>query len=130
MEPVARIKLKDPNHIIKSHNYACPCKWKDAWCTLLQQHLEAGCICPSSAPVGSGAFIIPNADPTVLPRWVNDYCQLNSNTVTDSFPIPLVNEILSDIAQGKVFATLDMTNSFFQTHMHPNDIDLTAVNTP
>ena len=61
---------------------------------------------------------------------MNDYRQLNSNTVTDSFPIPRVNEILADCAQGKVFATLDMTNSFFQTRMHPDDVPLTAVNTP
>ena len=129
-EPVARIQLKDPKHCIKSRNYPCPRKWKDAWHTLLQQHLEAGRIRPSSAPAGCGAFIIPKADPNVLPRWVNDYRQLNSNTVTDSFPIPLVNEILADLGQGKVFATLDMTNSFFQTRMHPDDVELTAVNTP
>ena len=66
----------------------------------------------------------------MLPRWVNDYRQLNANTVTDSFPIPLVHEILSDLGQGKIFATLDMTNSFFQTRMHPDDVHLTAVNTP
>jgi hypothetical protein len=129
-DPVARIKLKDPNHTIKSRNYACPRKWKEAWHTLLQQHLEAGRIRPSSAPAGSGAFIIPKADPNVLPRWVNDYRQLNTNTVTDSFPIPLITEILSDIAQGRIFGTLDMTNSFFQTCMHPEDVNLTAVNTP
>ena len=129
-EPVARIILKDPNHLIKSRNYPCPQKWKEAWHTLLQQHLDAGRIRPSSAPTGSGAFIIPKADPAVLPRWVNDYRQLNANTVTDSFPIPLVNEILSDCAQGRVFASLDMTNSFFQTRMHPDDVGLTAINTP
>jgi hypothetical protein len=129
-EPVARIKLKNPEHTIKSRNYPCPRKWKEAWHQLLQQHLDAGRIRPSSAPAGSGAFIIPKADPTVLPRWVNDYRQLNTNTVTDSFPIPLVSEILTDIGQGKVFATLDMTNSFFQTRMHQDDVNLTAVNTP
>ena len=48
----------------------------------------------------------------------------------DSFPIPLVTKILSDITQGTVFGTLDMMNSFFQTHMHPDNVNLTAVNTP
>ena len=70
---VARIVLKDRNHTIKSRNYPCPQKWKEAWHTLLQQHLDAGRIRPSSAPTGSGAFIISKADPTVLPRGVNDY---------------------------------------------------------
>jgi hypothetical protein len=97
---------------------------------LLQQHLDAGRIRPSQAPTGSGAFIIPKADPTVLPRWVNDYRQLNTNTVTDSFPIPRIDDILADCAKGKIWATIDMTNSFFQTRMHPDDVHLTAVNTP
>jgi hypothetical protein len=129
-QPLARITLKDANKTIQTCNYPCPRKWKEAWHTLLQQHLDTGRIHPSSAPAGSGTFIIPKADPTVLPRWVNDYRQLNSNTVTDSFNIPLVNNILTDVASGNIFATIDMTNSFFQTRMHPDDVELTAVNTP
>ena len=85
---------------------------------------------PLRRPAGSGAFIIPKADPTVLPRWVNDYRQLNDNTVPDSFPLPLIPEILADCGTGKFFASIDMTNSFFQTRMHPDDMKLTAVNTP
>lgn len=100
------------------------------WYVLLQQHLDAGRVRPSSAPAGSAAFIVPKADPTVLPRWVNYYRQLNANTVTDSFPIPQIDDILADCAKGKIWATIDMTNSFFQTRMHPDDIPLTAVNTP
>ena len=45
-DPVARIQLKDQNHTIKSRNYPCPWKWKEAWHTLLLQHLDAGCIRP------------------------------------------------------------------------------------
>ncbi len=127
---ITQIRLKDPNKGIKTRNYPCPQKWKEAWHTLLQQHLDAGQIRLSSALAGSGAFIIPKADPTVLPRWVNDYRQLNSNTITDSFPIPHINDILTDIATGQIFGQIDMTNSFFQTCMHPDDVGLTAVNTP
>jgi reverse transcriptase-like protein/integrase-like protein len=129
-KPRAQIQLKDLNIPLKTRNYPCPCKWKEAWHTLLQQHLEVGCIHPSNAPMGSGAFIIPKADPTVLPQWVNDYCLLNTNTVTDSFPLPQVSEILVDCRQGKIFTMMDMMNSFFQMRMHPDDVPLTAVNTP
>lgn len=129
LEPLARINLKDAENIIKTRNYPCPRKWKDTWYSLLQQHLDAGRIRPSHAPTGSGAFIIPKLDPNVLPRWVNDFRQLNSNTITDSFPIPRIDDILADCAKGKLWASIDMTNSFFQTRMHPKDIPLTAVNT-
>ena len=113
LQPLARITLKDAEKVIKTRNYPCLRKWKDAWYVLLQQHLDVGCICPSQAPSGSAPFIIPKSDPAVLPRWVNNYWQLNANTVNDSFPIPRIDDILEDCAKGKIWATLDMTNSFF-----------------
>ena len=66
----------------------------------------------------------------MLPRWVNDYRALNANTVLDSYPLPRVDDILTDCAKGKIWSKLDMTNSFFQTRVHPDDIPLTAVTTP
>jgi hypothetical protein len=78
----------------------------------------------------SPAFIIPKADPAMLLRWVNDYCQLNANTIIDSHPLPRVDDILNDCTKGKIWATINMTDSFFQTKMHPDDIHLTAVSTP
>jgi hypothetical protein len=96
---------------------------------LLNQHLAAGQIQPSSSSYVSPTFIVPKADPTALLCWVNDYRQLNSNTVIDSHPLPWVDDILNDCAKGKFFSTIDMTNSFFQTHMRPEDIPLMAVST-
>jgi len=63
-------------------------------------------------------------------RSVNDYRELNSNIVIDSHPLPRVDDILTDCAKGKIWATIDMTDSFFQTRVHPDDIHLTAVMTP
>ena len=126
---VAEIKLIDPAKPIKSRNYPCPRKYKDSWHTLIQQHLKNGIVRHSSSPFASPAFIIPKSDPTVLPRWVNDYRQLNENTVPDSHPLPRIDDILNDCAKGKIWAKLDMTNSFFQTRMHPDHIPYTAVST-
>ena len=127
---VAEIKLKDPGLNVKNRSYPCPHKCREAWQTLLNQHLAAKRIRPSSSSHASPAFIIPKTDPTALPRWVNDYRQLNSNTVIDSHPLPCVDDILNDCAKGKFFSTIDMMNSFFQTRMKPEDIHLTAVSTP
>src|SRR5271168_3982252 len=76
------------------------------------------------------SFIVPKADPKAIPCWVCDYRQLNDNTVPDNFPLPRVDDILADCAKGKIWATIDMTDSFFQTRMHESDIHKTAVTTP
>ena len=66
----------------------------------------------------------------MLPRWVNDYHVLNMNTVLDAHPLPHVDDILVDCAKGKIWNKLDMTNSFFQTCVHPDDVHMTAVTMP
>ena len=122
--------LKNPEKVIKCRSYACPKKYKDAWKQLLDQHLAAGRIRESSSEFCSPSFLIPKADPTVLPRWVNDYRALNENTVPDHYPLPHIKTILSDCAKGSIWAKIDMTNSFFQTRVHPDDVKFTAVMTP
>ena len=127
---LAEIHLKGTEKTIKSRSYPSQCKYKEAWQILIQQHLDAGRIRPSSSPCASPAFIVPKANPNVLPHWVNDFWQLNENTITDSHPLPRIDDILNDCAKGKIWATIDMTNSFFQTRMNPEHVHLTAVNTP
>ena len=129
-EAVAEIHIKDAEKTIKSHSYMSPRKYKEASQILIQQHLDAGWIRPSSSPYTSPAFIVPKANLNVLPHWVNDFRQLNENTMMDSHPLPWIDDILNDCAKGKIWVTIDMTNSFFQTWMHPDHVHLTAVNMP
>jgi hypothetical protein len=124
------IRLKDATKTFATRSYSIPRKYKEAWSTLIQQHLDAGRICPSNSAHASPAFLIPKSDTVVLPRWVNDYRTLNTNTVTDSHSLPRVDDILADCAKGKIWSKMDMTNSFFQTRVHPDDVHLTAVTTP
>jgi hypothetical protein len=130
-----RIRLKDPTKVNNGKGYAAPKKYQESWKRLLDEHLMAGRLRPSSSEYASPAFCVPKyiggvPDLTVDPRWVNDYRALNSNTVRDNFPLPRVDDILADCGKGKIFGKMDMTNSFFQTRVHPDDIHLTAVRTP
>ena len=110
-----RIKLKDALKTITTRSYLSPCKYRDAWKTLIQSHEAAGRIRPSNSSSASPSFLVPKTDQTVLPRWVNNYRALNANMVLDSYPLPHVDDILTDCAKGKIWSKLDMTNSFFQT---------------
>ncbi|GAA6058441.1 hypothetical protein NBRC10513_008163, partial [Rhodotorula toruloides] len=53
------------------------------------------------------------------PRWVNDYCALNSNTVKDRTPLPVPDVVLADAAPARDWGKIDLRNAFFQTPMHP-----------
>lgn len=127
---LTKIQLKKADYCIKTWSYQCLHKYREAWKTLIQDHLEAGHICPSSSSFASPAFLIPKLDPMALPCWVNDYRNLNAATVPDNHPIPHIEDILHDCVKGKIFAVLDLTNVFFQIPMHPDHMHLTAVSTP
>jgi hypothetical protein len=89
----------------------------------------AGHICPSCSAYTSPSFIVPKANPSVLPCWVNDFHALNCITVPDNYPLPCIDDILADAAKGKIWGKIDMTNSF-QTLVNPNHIKYTATLTP
>ncbi|SCV73215.1 BQ2448_7140 [Microbotryum intermedium] len=109
-------------------------KVRHPWRHLLDQHLAAGHLHPSLSEYSLPAFIIPkkgmDTDPSIMPRWVNNYQILNAATVPDCTPLPLPDEILSVSARARFWSKIDMTNSFFQTKMVEEDIPKTAVATP
>lgn len=41
---LCKIDLKNASKTIDTRNYSCPWKFCEAWSTLIQQHLDAGCI--------------------------------------------------------------------------------------
>ena len=124
------IKLLPGAPVSVLHAYECPWKYWTGWKILIDQHVAAGRIQPSSSPYASPLFIILKADPTVLPQWVNDYRHLNRLTVPDNYPLPQINNILVDCAKGKIWGKIDMMNSFFQTLVHLDNIKYTAMLTP
>lgn len=113
-----------------SHPYGCPRKYCTGWKSLIDQHVAAGQICPSPSAYASPSFIIPKMDPTILPQWVNDYRHLNRLTMPDNYPLLWIDDILADCVKGKIWGKIDMTNSFFQTLVHLDDIKYTATLTP
>jgi hypothetical protein len=48
----------------------------------------------------------------------------------DVFLLPKVDDILANGVKGKIWSKMNMTNSFFQTCVHLNNIHLTAMITP
>lgn len=126
----AHIHLKDAYKKFSTRSYSCPQQYQEAFATLIQQRLDSSFIHPSSSSFASPSFIVPKKDPKAIPRWVCDYRQLNANTIPNNYPLPRISKILADCGKGKIWSTIDMTDSFFQTRIHPEDIQKTAVTTP
>ncbi|SGY43860.1 BQ5605_C001g00071 [Microbotryum silenes-dioicae] len=100
-----RIALKPGMKTPRQPTYGTPMRWRAAWRRLLDEHLAAGRLRPSSSEYSSPAFIIPkkgmDTDPSIMPRWANDYRILNAATVPDRTPLPLPDEILAVAARAR-----------------------------
>jgi hypothetical protein len=58
-----------------------------------------------------------------------DYRKLNDMTIKNRFPMPLVEEILDELARTKFFTSLYMTSSYHQIRMGAEDEFKTAFKT-
>ncbi|SCV69333.1 BQ2448_2353 [Microbotryum intermedium] len=129
-----RIELDSPSTVVNLWGYPLPKKYCESWYLLLQEHLASGRLHPSCSSDSSPSFIIPkkgsDVDPTIKPRWVNKYRELNGHTVKDRTPLPLPDDIHSTCSKAQFWTKIDMTNSFFQTKMAEEDIPKMAVSTP
>ena len=58
-----------------------------------------------------------------------DYRKLNSITVKNRFPMPVIEEILEELAGSKFFTKLDMRSGYHQVRMAVQDENKTAFKT-
>lgn len=95
--------------------------------------LEDDVIEVSDSPYNSPIWIIPKKpDSSGKPRFrmVIDYHSLNRATVKDSYPLPLITDILDQLGSAKYFSTLDLSSGFHQIPIDPESRPKTAFSTP
>ena len=90
----------------------------------LEKMLKAGVIQPSISEWASAPVLVRKRDGTV--RWCVDYRALNSVTVKDVFPLPLVDDCLDTLAGNQWFSKLDANSAYWQIKINEADRKKTA----
>ena len=58
------------------------------------------------SPQMSPVFFVGKKDRS---KWmVMDYCNLNSQTVKNNYPLPLITELINNMGEKKVFTKMDL----------------------
>jgi len=72
----------------------------------LKENLEKGYIRPSQSPMASPFFFVSKKDGKLRP--CQDYRYLNDWTIKNSYPLPLISEIMDKLKGAKYFTKLDV----------------------
>ena len=89
--------------------------------SLLQQSI----IEESRSPWRAQVLVVSR--PNKKPRMVVDYsCTINKFTILDAYPLPKIDELISQISHNFVFTTVDLSKAYYQIPLLEEDKPYTA----
>src|SRR5258708_7485194 len=83
------------------------------------KNLANGCICPSKSPMRASVFFFKKKDRSLC--LIQDYWKLNEITVKNSYPRPLVSDVLTHLHDTEFFTVLDLFWGFNNVQIKEDD---------
>ncbi len=111
----------------KGKLYSLSAPEREAMEKYISDSLASGFIRPSSSPAGAGFFFVGKKDGSLRPCI--DYRGLNSITVRNTYPLPLMSSAFERLQGASIFTKLDLRNAYHLVRIREGDEWKTAFNT-
>ena len=121
------------NKIVNTKSYRPPEAHKAEIEKQMKKMLDKNIIEESDSPYNSPVWVVPKkSDASGKQKWriVIDFRKLNELTDQDAYPLPTIDDILSQLGNAKFFSALDLSSGFHQIPMDPDSKKYTAFSTP
>jgi hypothetical protein len=91
---------------VNQRPYRLPFHQKNAMDDLIKHMLDSHMIRPSISPYSSTVILVKKKDGTW--RMCVDYRLLNSNTIKNKYPIPIIEDLLDELFGATIFSKIDL----------------------
>ncbi|MCG7882618.1 MAG: reverse transcriptase, partial [Candidatus Thiodiazotropha endolucinida] len=120
-----KMKLDTGNHPpIKLRPYRTPIHNREVIDKAVDEMLDANIIQRSKSPWSFPVVIVDKKDGSK--RFCVDFRKLNQITKPNSYPLPLIDDILALLGKAKFFTSLDLKSGYWQVLMNEADKEKTA----
>ena len=109
---------------IKLRPYRTPIKNREVIDKAVDEMLDADVVRRSNSPWSFPVVIVDKKDGTK--RFCIDFRKLNQVTKKNSYPLPLIDDILALLGKAKFFTSLDLKSGYWQVLMDEKDKEKTA----
>jgi len=113
------IDLKETFKLQKRKIYPLSKNEREKVQNFVEDQLRKGYIRPSKSPQMSPVFFVGKKDRSK--QMVMDYRNLNSQTVKNNYPLPLITELIDNMDSKKVFTKMDLRWGFNNVRIKAGD---------
>ena len=104
------IKIKEDGKLFYGPVYPLTAEESVALEENIKENLAKGFIRKSKSPAGAPVLFVKKKNGNL--RMVVDYRRLNEITIRDSYPLPLINDMLENLGKGNIFSKLDLKSAY------------------
>lgn len=122
------IRLKNKDKFVERRPYRLSPVEREKVKEIINELINNNIVRESKSPYASPIILVKKK--TGDDRMCVDYRELNSNTIRDHYPLPLIADQIDQLAGGKFYTSLDMASGFHQIPISDDSIEKTAFITP
>lgn len=120
------IEMED-NHPVKQRPYRAEFRLKPVIEEETKKMLEMKIIEPCNSPWASPIILVPKKDGSW--RYAVDFRVVNGKIRKDSYPLPIISEVLENFVNARWFSVVDMAKGFWSIPIKEENRDVTAFTT-